>query len=404
MTSLQHIATFMELIANTSIIGGCFHYLVKKKYRSKIPHWQLLVILLSVLTTLTFFHNFQDYSIFFKKEWQVEVGTAAPWAILNTFFTILYAYLLFNILTAAEKQTLIVIPIVLIASIILSILVILVNSGLLIGNYQKALLGVGGIGLKNLSTNETGSLAIAFFLWAIKVYELKKTKFKLLSIASVTSALVTVALTQSRTSIILIFLLVSFYLFRLNNFNYWGKVLMFIPLFSIFAYFAIDIFIGRTLMDAMPNSIDYSGIQLGNMPGSGRSILWYYFYQGFSDFFRKDIVNLVIGIGDINLIRIYDTTPLKSIGLFAANSHGFLPPHSDVLKILISKGLIGLLVIYLILKFFYLEHGRTDRTFAKMIIISFSFIIFVDMLSYCLLVVLLFFTLFLLNTKQIPIE
>ncbi|MFZ5947112.1 MAG: O-antigen ligase family protein [Stygiobacter sp.] len=313
------------------------------------------------------------------KYWQTDVRVVSPWSIfifVSAFILIFYnekveTALLFN----HWFQFLSLLSLIFISLYTLTYLF------LIEGNVDKSFIGTGGIGLNNFSTNETGFYAVTLGISWFYLQKFKKGLPGFLAIIFMFIFFTITILTKSRISSLLFLLIVFGDLFSKRNI--WGYRLLVLSLLMIMTFFGLNEILDRFQTDYR-TSYNYL---LPEIPftGSGRTLIWYYFLD---NFFRSDIISLLFGVGDFGIIKIYDSTPLKNLGVYSASTKSFLPLHSEIFDILISGGLLSLLAFSLVVYFILKKYKNFYDL--KLMIIGLSFYLFFDMVVYNFIALLIF--------------
>lgn len=324
-------------------------------------------------------HNLIDFDILFDKYWLADLRTVSPWSIV-IFIAYFGIFFLKNVMSFDflrnywEKYLLLM-------SIIFITLYFLTFSFLIDGNIDKSLVGSGGVGLNNFSTNETGffsfSLGISwFYLFREKIGLNRIIPFFFISIL-----FLIVILTKSRISAIVFFTLILGNIFIKGN--KLGIKIFILSISLLALFFVFDTIVERFNYDYR-TSYNYL---LPEIPftGSGRTIIWYYFLN---KYINSGLLALVFGVGDVNIIRIYDSTPLKNLGAVSQSTQSFLPLHSEIIDILISAGIFGFLLFLLLIL-------SAKKNFVKSIDFNLNLIVLlifmlVDMLVYNVIALFIF--------------
>lgn len=366
---LHQISSFTENVIILFLILLILQSMFKNN--KSIFSYKIFVFSSIGFITIYLIHNLIDYEVLLSKYWVSDIRIVSPWSVF-----IFIAF--WGIIIVKEEIELQVLnyhwrTFLLILSLSFITLFILTFLLLIEGNVDKSFLGTGGIGLNNYSTNETGFfsfvLGFSWFLLFRKECGFKKI-FPAIFIAIF---FIITILTKSRISSLAFFIVVLGNIFLKQN-NLRLRVFIFlsslIPL-----YFGFDQLLERFQTDYR-TSYNYL---LPEIPitGSGRTIIWFYFIRYF---FSSDFITILFGTGDVGLIRIYDSTPLKNLGIYSASTHSFLPLHSEIFDILISSGFLGIILLCILI---YEAKKVFDKSLDFNIILTCILLVFfIDMVVY----------------------
>lgn len=382
---VQQVITFGEIVF-IPCLAGIFFKKNNKKYQLSNSDNQLktvfsyyLLVLIVVIQALHYFYDFVIIGIETKKK---------SFELANQFGFIFSIIFLFccnsniNLKSVLFKKQFVLT--IVITSIVTFLLIMLISLGYINGNTAKTLDSTGGIGLQNISTNETGLLALCTVVYCM--YYLKNAdSYKLYFRVSILLSFVVILLTQSRISMICVSVIGVSSIYNLVKKRY----LTLIPLLFLLGVIAsslleriLSIFKSRNQNDTVDiEKIAYSNVasQLG-FTLSGRILIWEAYV---SEFFKYDVYTFLFGTGFLELVEIYKKSYLPVIGGYStALNIDFFPLHSDFLMLLISGGAISILIwILLIFKIFQKVLLYKNFISSSCLLILFAYSLF-DMFNY----------------------
>jgi hypothetical protein len=372
-SSLVSNILVLRIISVLQIFGlaGFFIYFIK---RLKIEHSDKLIFKsLIILTGIIFCHNIIDLNskdLNIIQEKAVEISN--PWGLFLSFW---FVFSNSSIKQLDAKELIHVEKLVAYFSFTLAVILILTFLGLLEGNTSKKLQGSGGIGIGNLSTNDTALTFLCFFVFSINNYvrtRKNKTLFLLLIIS------LSIFLTESRLAIICLVLIVSIFLLV----HVKKKVIFFLsPVLLIVFFFIFIVVRNRMLYDLNPRLP--SGLEWVHF-GSGRLVIYAEYVISYVENYSHSFQNLIFGIGYYDLVEVYSKSNLFDGGWVLKDYH-FYPIHSDLFLIFYITGFLGLLLTVIIL----LRMRLNSLIKISMFLVFILFITF-DMINYsqfsCLLI------------------
>lgn len=336
------------------------------------------MIIILVLT----FHNVVDLGRLLSSGNDLAIQSANPWGVVILLVVVIFTL---NIQVALHSSALYddVRKIILFFSLLFIVVDFLVVAGILPGNTQKITLGIGGKGLANISTNETGILGVSLLLWNLFFLFHEKKIYVLHAVAGI-GALAMIIFTRSRVALGLALVLLFFYLL-FSALKTRVKVAIFFPALLFMLLIAGNIIQERTESEGEsdPNN------PLTELPGSGRPLIWFYYLDAFIYTADSNPFVWLTGVGVVRLTDLYDLTPLPTLGL-TLEKVSFYPLHSDLIKIFFVSGIIGLVAWLLIFYNLLRAPKHKDyRYLATAAIVVFIIFTSVDMLNYFPLVTML---------------
>lgn len=380
-------------------IGIIIAMLVRRNVTGKNNHREVRRAVLAALLIITIltFQNLINIETLLSVEKDSAVMTANPWGIVILLLIIIHAITHRVDLNDEELFQKIQI-LVLTASFLLIAVDLLVVAGFLEGNTKKVGEGLGGRGLANLSTNETGILGTSLLLWNL-IYLFRAKRFNLLHLAAGSGSFAMIIFAKSRIALGLSLLLFGLYFFY-SEVRMKTKIAVFVPVMIIILLLAAVVIQERTTSDVMDNPNN----PLTELPGSGRPLIWFYYLDAFIYTAQSNPVQWLTGVGVPGLVTLYHLTPLEKFSL-TLGKIDFFPLHSDLVKIFLISGSIGfiawLLIPYYLLKIPKISNDRFQTTAALVILFIFTS---ADMLNYFPLGTMLLMSAFSTGIQSYPFE
>ena len=268
-------------------------------------------------------------------------------------------------------------------AVVIFVILVLVYFQVLPGNADKIASGTGGVGLANISTNETSLVGCCLLLWLLKIQRFSGVTWG--SFTATVSSIGIILLTQSRIGIVSLgIILLLFYLrtcvISLKNILIAAVVVV---ILAIPSYFIIS-----ERMSADTGFVS-SSAQGSELSGSGRAFMWLGYIDAFTDAALDNNLVWIYGVGPSGVIDLYENSPL-SLFFTSVASGTFFPTHSDVVFIFLAAGSLGLLLWIGLLISLYLRVKLNGFDFCALsAFIIFMFYSTFDMLSYTPLGILL---------------
>jgi hypothetical protein len=366
--------------------------LVKKKFgfSLKNPSGRLggssVIYAIGLLLILLIAHIAFSFDRIIDPHQSGRISAANPWGIPAVLAIILFALLNKSSIDLKRIDKLMFF-VVAIASVILGLLEFAIVLGIIPGNTSKVAENMGGRGLANWSTNETGILACSLLLWNMRsLYAGKRRTF--IAFGCVVLNLSVVVLTKGRIALAAASILILAALFA-SRARVLVKVSVLLPILVVFAILAVNVILQRT-------SAEFAGtagpqMTLENMPGSGRPIVWFYYVDAFIYSARAHPYYWIVGVGSAGLLSLYDLSPLQKLGHVIEHVE-FYPLHSDFVNVFLISGFLGLLCwMYLIWWFWKVPKRKDQRAIAFGALGSFTLFMAVDMVNYLLVASVLIF-------------
>lgn len=266
--------------------------------------------------------------------------------------------------------------------ILLAMLVLAVRVGILPGNTAKFQLAEGGVGLANLSTNETAALALAPLLWVLRLVEAKGSGAARLGYVSIFASLTVVLSSGSRIAIGIAGVILVGFLFRGGDAAFRGRK------FTVAAILAVLLLLGTFVIRARTRSeVDaFAGGSAATtqyaVPGAERVIVWSSYITSFFDVAHDNPQFLIRGVGPAGIADVYATSALPILGVTIERA-SFYPVHSDLIELLMTTGVVGVLFLMLMARGLYaIPLSRGEHAHAFFAAFTFMALFSVDMLQY----------------------
>lgn len=371
---IGQISTLLQTIAVAGIFAGIWQYWsVDISASSKLIRKSVLSAL--VLMVILFFHNLVDLSELFGDAKIDSIVVANPWGMFIT-----AAIVIFTLVTRVSMEDkvfqLTMQRLVILFSVIFFIINIMVVLDFIPGNTSKIREGIGGKGFANLSTNDTGLLAIALIVWNL-IFLFHKKKLSWIHALAVVMNFIIIVNTKSRVALGLSVILLALYLYH-SEAKKGIKIAVILPVMVIAVFMASHIIEQRMENEGIgsaPNS-------LAELPGSGRPVIWFYYLDAFIYTASSQPIQWAVGTGIAGLVRLYELTPLESMGIVLEKT-SFYPLHSDLINVFLVSGFLGLASwVLMFLALFQLESDQKYRfqfVGSWLVLVIFSS---VDMLNY----------------------
>lgn len=342
---------------------------------------QLFVVpLLGILIV----HNLLSVDSLFDESQRAVISTANPWGLAILLILILFSRKHLAALSTGKVARKILFRIVFWTSVVLGIIDLLVVAGVIAGNSAKVFEGIGGVGIANFSTNETGIFGCALVLWNLRSL-LDRSTEKKAALVALAFNLFVIFLTKSRLALGTAMILIAIS-FLLSKSTRRFKVLVLLPTVSIAAMIVGDLIAARTAAEFTGG---FSENPLANIPGSGRPAIWFFYVDALAYLANTNPNLWLFGVGTVGLTELYSLSPLEQIGLVTENIP-FYPVHSDLIHILLASGGIGLILWFGILwRLARMRPKHSDRFAAIGAFLIFALATSGDMLIYVPFVTLL---------------
>lgn len=282
-------------------------------------------------------HNVWDLPYLLKASNRETVGALSPWGAFSAVAVLLYLQA-FQVREQAGKvvDSLLFRSCILTSALGFSIILVLIFANVLPGNTDKVALGIGGVGLASMSTNETSLLGCCLLIWVLQIQHIRGVTFK--TLVCVFSLIIMVLLTQSRIGIGCVFLIILLYLFYTGKYRV-KEIIFTAFIVTLLAIPAMNVFLSRMAADEGIQT----GIEGGEMVGSGRAFIWISYLDAFAEVASKKILAWFLGVGPVGVVSLYDNTLLSLFGLEVAQGTYF-PLHSDFVFIFLSTGCVGVVL------------------------------------------------------------
>ncbi|WP_259067294.1 O-antigen ligase family protein [Mucilaginibacter sp. X4EP1] len=266
------------------------------------------------------------------------------------------------------------------------VLILAVQLKIIIGNTSKLQEDLGGVGLKNTSTNETALLALTYlgFLFYYLINVSRSNLFMVIAIIiNIVFGIYVVVMSRSRLGLAgLIVILAGYFMVKLKRNPVLTLFLTVIVMILVSPLFLIigDMIHKRVQNDSVEVGFSTYSDNLG-FTLSGRTLVWEAYISEFFVVLKKNPIGLFIGDGFGNLQLMYKRSFLSDIS-FIMEKVTYFPLHSDWVLTFITSGIIGL--------FIYIKHlvniAIDVLKKPQFLVFVFAWILFsfsaVDMLSY----------------------
>lgn len=329
------------------------------------------LIIIAILT----FHNIAQLGHLLSAGKDSAIQAANPWGIVILLTVIVFTHQMKFSLDDPQQYKNIK-KIILIFSLLFIVLDLLVFVGVLVGNTQKAGFGMGGRGLANISTNETGILGVSLLLWNL-VFLFHEKKVYFLHALAGAGNFGMIVFAKSRVALGLALLLLVFYLF-FSTIKARVKVAIFLPALILVLLVAGSVIQERTESEGEgdPNN------PLTELPGSGRPVIWFYYLDAFMYTAESNPLQWLTGVGVIGLVELYELTPLETLGQ-TLEKVSFYPLHSELVKVFLISGILGF-AAWLLIQYYLIRIPKKKKYLFQAVgaITVFSIFTSVDMLNY----------------------
>lgn len=328
-----------------------------------------------IIFTIVTFHNVLEIGRLVSSDKDSAIAVANPWGI-DTLLLVIVFTLHSRVWLDDPNQRKNLKNIILVFSSLFILIDLLVVAGVLTGNTQKLGEGIGGRGLANISTNETGILGVSLLLWNL-VFLFQERKFQPLHALLGAGNFMMVVFAKSRVALGLSLLVLTLYLL-FSTIKTKIKFAIFFPALVFMLLISSTVIQERTQSEGIgdPNN------PLTELPGSGRPIIWFYYMDAFMYTAESNPLQWLLGVGVMGLVDLYDLTPLVKFSLVLEKVY-FYPLHSDAVKVFLIAGIIGfaawVLIPYYLYKIPTLKKYRFQFTSAIAVLYIFTT---VDMLNY----------------------
>ncbi len=230
----------------------------------------------------------------------------------------------------------------------IGVAVLAVRTGIIAGNTGKFELGEGGVGLANLSTNETAAMALAPLLWTLRLSLAERVALARLGLAAVAASMLIVLASGSRISILVAVVMLGTFLLRNRGTGSGARRL------TIAAAFAVTVIVGYAVVRSRTAS-EVDAFASGNqvnaqfaLPGGERAVLWGSYLIAFAEVAASRPSALVIGVGPGGIADLYSLSALPALGI-TIDRASFYPVHSDLIELLLSAGGVGAVCLAIVL-------------------------------------------------------
>jgi len=225
-------------------------------------------------------------------------------------------------------------------STLLALLIAAVRTGILVGNTSKYELGEGGVGLANLSTNETAAMAIAPLLWTMRLIESEVPAKSRLGYLAVFSSIAVVLSSGSRVAIAVTAVVLGAFILRGSAGRLRGGRIGVVVAFVGLLVFGATVVRSRTTSEVETFAAGNETSAQFAVPGGERAILWVAYLASFGDGARNRWGDYLVGVGPGGIADLYANSALPSLGITIERT-SFYPVHSDLLELLLMTGALG---------------------------------------------------------------
>lgn len=345
------------------------------KTKREHPYLRRAAIAAVIIIVILTIHNVAHLGRLLSAEKDSAIQVANPWGIVILLTIIVFTlHTKFSLDDPQQYKNLR--RIVLIISMLFIFIDLLVLVGILTGNTQKVSEGIGGRGLANISTNETGILGVSLLLWNL-VFLFHEKKMYFLHALAGAGNFGMIVFAKSRVALGLALVLLVSYLF-FSTLKAKVKVAIFLPALIFVLLVAGSVIQERTLSEGEGDPTN----PLTELPGSGRPVIWFYYLDAFMYTAESNPLQWLTGVGVMGLVDLYELTPLESLRL-TLEKVSFYPLHSEVVKVFLISGFVGfmawLLIPYYLIR---IPKQKKYRFQAVGAITVFSIFTSVDMLNY----------------------
>lgn len=394
ITLLKLPSYLIKNVGLTFIYAGTFRLIFQqpsiKTTFDKIGHSAFL-LLISIL----FIHNVFDFNLIYLSNNEKVMGVINPWGLFNTILIIYFFLLIYSkdqLLNVNKLYSL-----TQFSAIIYFVLTIAVLLGIVKGNTEKVELGIGGIGLGGISTNETALFALLHIV-TLFTYQYKYSKYSFLSFLLIVTTTAGLFLSESRTGMFLLLVSVLFFLIY-ANISKKIKLTIFGVGFILFVTVGLSVLDKRMEADVGSDNLPAKRNEIV-LPGSGRPIIWASYLDAFIYQSKNNPSSWLLGIGSAEIKKLYENTSLNKLGATLPTIN-FYPIHGDWLYLFLSSGLVGLFCFIVILIYlFSLSFNLNLKFLNKTAITLFAVFSFVDMLNYFTLAVFWLMMLLMLSRQN----
>lgn len=334
--SLLLTATLSLIYAGFLFPGGSTLHHIESERAVQLRFRRYILFFAIGFMTLLCMHNFWDLTYLLNTSNRETVGALSPWGAFSAVVVILYLQV-FQVKARAGKvvDSLLFRLCIFTSALGFSIILVLIFANILPGNTDKVALGIGGVGLASMSTNETSLLGCCLLIWVLQIQHIRGVTIK--TLVCVFSLIIMVLLTQSRIGIGCVFLIILLYLFYTGKYRL--KEIVFTAfLVALLAIPAMNVFLSRMAADEGIQT----GIEGGEMVGSGRAFIWISYLDAFAEVASKKILTWFLGVGPVGVVTLYDNTLLSLFGLEVAQGTYF-PLHSDLVFMFLATGAVGVI-------------------------------------------------------------
>lgn len=339
------ISTFFELVSIAIILG----LILKKTNITYVKSGNLYIfyfLFIAIQTAHLLFDTTSSNSLTIKPDIFIAVN---PWGLVTSFILIFS----FNSrsywnYTNSRKFIYLIIA----GNTLLFILILAVQLKIIVGNTSKLQEDLGGVGLKNTSTNETALIALAYvaFLFYYLINVSKSNAIMIITIViNIVFGIYVIVLSRSRLGLAaLIVILTGYFIVKLKR----SPVLtLFITILVMILVSPVFLIIGDMIHKRVQNdSVEVGFSTYSDNLGftlSGRTLVWEAYISEFFVVLKKNPIGLFIGDGFGNLQLMYKRSFLSDIS-FVMEKVTYFPLHSDWVLTFITSGIIGL--------FIYIKH------------------------------------------------
>jgi len=338
------LATFSSLVSLAGLAGLIFRNKKGERYERNINTKEFMLFLAFILFNL--FHIFFD--LLTTNDRSVNfIERVNAFGLVIT-FTLIFSgtsNAIFKYLNKKNFERFIFC-----ATGLLFMIIICVKLGLISGNTSKVGEGIGGIGLKGHSTNETSLIAVCLSIFLFSFLN-NNAKNRNLVFLGLLLNLIVIIFSESRVGLASFAFCTTVFIFKSARKN---------PIRTFVVSFVVGVLcipLLSIILEKLSKRISSdTGIETNfalfsdnfGITLSGRTIVWEAYIEQFFRLVERDALVIFTGSGFQELIKMYRQSFLTLID-FSVN-RDFFPIHSDVILIFIATGILGLVLWILTIK------------------------------------------------------
>lgn len=273
----------------------------------------------------------------------------SPWGLVFVLLTIVYWLSIAEEVRSTTQRDQRVPVLFALLPCVLFVLVLGVRLGVLVGNTGKFSLGEGGVGLLNLSTNETAAMAIAPLLWSTRLIDCERSAVVRLGYLSIGASAAVVLSSGSRIGIAVAVVVLAAFLVRATAGGWRARRVGMALALGVLVTAGAVVVRARTSKEVESFASGNAVSAQFAVPGGERAILWASYLASFLDAAREEPMRYVWGVGPAGISEAYANSALPALGI-TIDRASFYPVHSDVLELAMTGGLIGILCAVLLVR------------------------------------------------------